>query len=125
MSQQGPQPPPPPPEGSGPGGRGPSPSPGWPKWSLYVLLAAFLGIIILAVSSGGSTGTEISYSEFRDKMNDGKVASIEFDNASAKITGEYENGKEFRTTGFREAPQEIISLAAENGVDLTPKKLKG
>jgi cell division protease FtsH len=122
MSQQGPPSPPSPPEGSGQGGRSPSPSsPGWPKWSLYVLVAAFLGIIILAVSSGGSTGDEISYSEFRKKVLDDKVASIEFDNASAKITGEYTNGQEFRTTGFREAPQEVISLAVEHDVDLKPK----
>ncbi|HMJ75282.1 MAG TPA: ATP-dependent zinc metalloprotease FtsH [Iamia sp.] len=122
MSQQGPPSPPSPPEGSGSGGRGSSPaSPGWPKWSLYVLLAAFLGIIVLAVSSGGGTGDEISYSKFRDKVIADDVKSIEFDNASAKITGELTNGEEFRTTGFREAPQDIISLAQEHGVDLSPK----
>ncbi|HEV7722517.1 MAG TPA: ATP-dependent zinc metalloprotease FtsH [Iamia sp.] len=122
MSQQGPPSPPSPPEGSGSGGRGSSPaSPGWPKWSLYVLLAAFLGIIILAVSSGGGTGDEISYSKFRDKVIADDVKSIEFDNASAKITGELKSGDEFRTTGFREAPQDIISLAQEHGVDLSPK----
>ncbi|HEX7135137.1 MAG TPA: ATP-dependent zinc metalloprotease FtsH [Iamia sp.] len=122
MSQQGPPSPPSPPEGSGQGGRSPSPaSAGWPKWSLYVLVAAFLGIIILAVSSGGSTGDEISYTEFRDKVLAGEVKSIEFDNASAKITGELENGKEFRTTGFREAPQDLISIAQEHDVDLKPK----
>ncbi len=122
MSQQGPPSPPSPPEGSGPGGRGSSPSsPGWPKWSLYVLVAAFVGIIILAVSSGGGTGDEISYSEFRDKVRADEVKSIEFDNASAKITGELTNGKKFRSTGFREAPQEVISLASEHDVDLKPK----
>jgi cell division protease FtsH len=122
MSQQGPQPPPPPPEGSGQGGRSPSPtSPGWPKWSLYVLVAAFVGIIVLAVSSGGGTGDEISYSEFRDKVLDDQVESIEFDNASAKITGELKDGTEFRTTGFREAPEDIITMARENDVDLKPK----
>lgn len=122
MSQQGPPSPPSPPEGSGPGGRGTSPSsPGWPKWSLYVLVAAFLGIIVLAVSSGGSTGDEISYTEFREKVLADDVKSIEFDNASARITGELQNGEEFRTTGFREAPQDIISMARENDVDLKPK----
>jgi cell division protease FtsH len=122
MSQQGPPSPPSPPEGSGQGGRGSSPSsPGWPKWSLYVLVAAFVGIIILTVSSGGSTGDEISYSEFRQLVLDDKVATIEFDNASAKITGELKNGEEFRSTGFREAPQEVMNLAAEHDVDLKPK----
>ncbi len=124
MSQQGPQSPPPPPERSpdGPGGRGSGRSePGWPKWSLYVLAAAFIGVLALAITSGGGTGTEISYSRFLDQMNDGKVESIEFDNGTAKIEGTYKDGKDFTTTGFREAPQNLIAVAEEHDVELKPK----
>ncbi|HYI61604.1 MAG TPA: ATP-dependent zinc metalloprotease FtsH, partial [Acidimicrobiales bacterium] len=124
MSQQGPQSPPPPPERSpdGPGGRASGKSePGWPKWSLYVLAAAFVGVLALAVTSGGSSGTEISYSRFLDQVEAGKVKTIEFDNGTAKIEGTYSDGKDFTTTGFREAPQEIIAVAQEHDVELKPK----
>ena len=120
MSQQGPQLPRPSddPEGSGKSGKS---DPGWPKWSLYVLLAAFLGVMVLAVTSGSSDGTEISYSKFQTEVRDGNVKDIEFDNSTAKIQGTFKDDSSFTTTGLKEDPSDVLTLANENKVEITPK----
>jgi len=86
-----------------------------------VLLAAFLGVMVLTVTSGGETGDEISYSKFRSQVRNERVRELEFDNATGKIKGTYVDGKEFRTTAFREFPEGVSTLADENDVDIKAK----
>ncbi len=86
MSQQGPSTPPPVASSARAGPRRgvQRAEPGWPKWSLYVLIVAFVGVMILTLTSSGDSGREISYSKLRTEIQDGKVDEIVFDNATGQ-----------------------------------------
>ncbi len=122
MSPQGNQTPSPPGRRSGPGESGPAKSePGWPKWSLWVLLAVFVGVLVLTTAAGDRGGSSITYTAFKERVAAGQVKSIEFDNSSAKIQGTYKNGKDFTTTGFQEFPPDDLALIEREGVVIEPK----
>ncbi len=125
MAQQGPQIPPPDDSEQGSGPKSGKNEPGWPKWSLYLLVAAFLGVMVVAVTSNSEDGTEVPYSAFRQEVQDGNVAKIEYDNPSGNIDGTYKNsykgGETFKTTALQQAPEDVLSLASENDVELEPK----
>ena len=118
MSQQGPPSPSPDGNESGRSGRADA---GWPKWTLYLLLLGFVVVVLLSINGGGSSGDAISYSAFREAMQEDRVESIEFDNSSARITGEFTDGEKFTTTGFAQYPEDVLTLAKENDVDVKPK----
>jgi len=133
-----PPPPPPPPPGRGPAGGGPPRNPfergdrrpnqqdgeqprrpGFPRWALYVL-AGVLAIGLLVPSMWPrSEGDDISYSEFIQHVQADEVASIEINNSSGTISGEFEGGGEFRTTGPGEGrlSEADLAMLRENGVD--------
>ncbi len=110
-----PPPPPPPPPGRGrpsgpqpgndrrPGGvdgeRRITPPTTWRKWLPWVAGGVFLAIFLSQALTSGSDGKEITYSEFIDRIDDGKVRSIDVETTSGKITGELTDGTKFVTHG--------------------------
>jgi cell division protease FtsH len=76
-------------------------------------------VTLLAVASttGRQTADEISYTEFLNDVEAGRVSSIEFDNNTFRIEGEYDDGTVFRTTGAREFTDSQLELFEERGVD--------
>ncbi len=109
-----PPPPPPPPPGAGrpsgrpnrssgerPSGRDrqtrqsgePSaPNPQWRRWLPWVAAGVFLAAVVIPSLTSGQTGSELSYSEFIDRVTAGEVASIEINNMTGRITGEFTTG---------------------------------
>jgi cell division protease FtsH len=64
-----------------------------------VAIGVFLAIFLVPTLLSGDSGDELTYTEFIALVDGGKVAEIEVDNASLKITGELEDGTKFHTTG--------------------------
>ncbi|MFT7598003.1 MAG: cell division protease FtsH [Acidimicrobiales bacterium] len=113
------QSPPPPPSGRNP--RLPGRSDGsWPRWSVWVVVGVFAALLALMTSLSPSASDEIAYSEFMAEVEQEKVKSIEFDNTTARITGEFKDGTEFRTTGFSEFPPDDLALLKANSVEVKP-----
>src|SRR5215204_4019238 len=109
-----PPPPPPPPPGRGrgpqrpsgdqrptpPGGGDGSRRPGsWPRWTMWVLAGVVLLALVLPSLWPSSSGQELSYTEFMAQVREGNVDSVTINNSSGAITGTFDDGSEFRTTG--------------------------
>ncbi|MDA2959908.1 MAG: ATP-dependent zinc metalloprotease FtsH [Actinomycetota bacterium] len=133
-----PPPPPPPPPGRGrsdghraderSGGRRPeqrqkrastpngaeNETPQWRRWAPWVAAGVFLAAVVLPSLTSGDDGTQISYSEFIDRVAAGEVAQIEIDNATGRIVGELTDGSRFNSTGggdrgLSEADEQLIN----------------
>ncbi|KZY16384.1 cell division protein FtsH [Erythrobacter sp. HI0037] len=95
-----------------PEGNGPNP---WVK-SLMIWGGIFLALLmVVSLFGGGSSGNgaQIPYSDFRDKVAEGSVASVQISETS--IVGEMKNGEQFSTipvTNDTTLPQ----LLEDNGV---------
>ncbi len=126
MSEKGSTPPPPPP-GRNPRMPGRADG-GFPRWALWVVVGVLI-VLIGVMASQNSNGTnEISYTQFKQDVTDGKVKSIEYDNASAKIEGVFrapgegnDDTEAFTTTGFNPFPEPDLELLSANDVEVTPK----
>ena len=93
----------------------------FPKWAIWVLIGLVIGVLAISSMASRGSGTEISYSEFMDQVSQDKVASISFDNTTGRISGEYKDGTNFRTTGYLEFPDEDLQTLREHNVDVKPK----
>ena len=117
-----PPPPPPPPPGRRLGGRQqPGPQPpeksgdkgsdkvggsgrasfgaGWPKWTLPVMVAVIVAMFILPRFWPTDEGEQLTYTEFISAVNDGNVKTVTINNTNNRITGEFDDGTMFTTTG--------------------------
>jgi len=77
-------------------------------------------IVVLAFGSqffAPSTGEKISYTEFLAQVKSGDVASITINNATNTISGEFENGGKFTTTGAVNMSDADEQLLKQMGVD--------
>ncbi len=135
-----PPPPPPPPPGRSPGGRQqPGPKPpdrtgkrgfgaGWPKWTLPVMIAVVVAMIVLPQFWPSDSGTKLTYTEFVADVKAGKVESITINNSTGTISGKYTTAaseaagnKTFATTGGGDRGLSISdeALLNEKGVDIS------
>jgi hypothetical protein len=81
MQPQSPPPPPPPPGREAKGGAsGGARMGGMPRWSVWVLLGVLLLGFVLAGFFPGEPREDMTYSEFREAVSEGRVATIEIDN---------------------------------------------
>ncbi|MEM9565257.1 MAG: ATP-dependent zinc metalloprotease FtsH [Actinomycetota bacterium] len=119
MSPQGSESPPPPPQGRNPKLPGRADG-GWPRWSAWVVVGILVTLLAVASTTNRTDADEISYTEFLEQVEAGEVASLEFDNSSFRIEGEYDDGTTFNTTGFKEFTETERALLDENGVEYQP-----
>jgi cell division protease FtsH len=96
---------------------------GWPRWTIWVLLAVIGGALLFTVSSTSSGGEEISYGQFVEALRSDEVASADFDNNNGRISGTYvddvEGGASFSTTGPTQPSDADLALFAEKGVQFS------
>ncbi|CAN5490752.1 ATP-dependent zinc metalloprotease FtsH [soil metagenome] len=113
MPASGPTPPSPR-DGRGPS-RGAKPGDqGWPKWSLWVLLAVFLSALVIPSLLGGTEREELTFNQFREQVEQGDVETAEVDNTNGDITGELADGTEYQTGGPLELSEADRALLDEN-----------
>ena len=139
-----PPPPPPPPPGRTPGGHKPgggkpggnkqagnqpersgkaSFGAGWPRWTLPVMIAVLIALFVVPRLITNDNGEELTYSEFITAVNAGEVATIDINNTTNKISGEFTEGTKFTTTGggqrgLSEA-DELLLNSKNVGIDFT------
>ncbi len=68
-----------------------------------------------------SPTNEVSFDEFMDQVEAGRVDEIEFDNTDAGITFVTDEDETFTTTGFSEFTPEERALIEQQNIKLTPK----
>ena len=98
--------------GNGPGGGGPNP---WIR-SLMIWGGIFLALLLAVSMFGGtgeSAGTQISYSDFRERVSSGTVEEVQI--ADDRITGTLKNGETFSTVPVKNDTS-LTKLLEENGV---------
>lgn len=64
-----------------------------------------------------SKATELSYTEFLDRVGQGQVLNIKINNLSNVISGKLKDGGEFVTTGAVSLSASDETLLKEKGVD--------
>jgi cell division protease FtsH len=133
-----PPPPPPPPPGqrrpqgsppprnqrpNGEGSRRPVRPGSWPRWVLWVLAGVLLATILVPSLLPDKGGQDLTYTQFMEEVKAGNVESVEINNTNGKITGKFEDGSEFTTTGGgdRALSESDEQLLVEQDVDITFK----
>jgi cell division protease FtsH len=78
-------------------------------------------VLVLLISSvlHGSTAKPIRYSEFQTDVAQNQIASANYDNTNAAITGELRNGQDYTTTGPGSLPVAIVDELKKNNAELT------
>jgi cell division protease FtsH len=144
MSDLPPPPPPPPPGrgrgqrrpdhgGSGPkspgdkvgaksdGGSGSGRGPGsWPRWTIWVLVGVLAAAFLVPSLWPDDEGKSLTYTEWRQQVIAGEVATAEINTGSGRITGELVNGEEYTTSGGGErgVSEADEQLLIDQNVDL-------
>ena len=79
---------------------------GWPRWTIFVIVAVVLGAIGLQFLASSTSSTSISYGDFISKLESNEVkgadqgqADATFDNTNGHISGTLSDGSNFSTTG--------------------------
>jgi len=88
-----------------------------PRWAVWVLIAVAAGLIAGPRLLPASTATKVTYTEFLDLVQSGKVSSVEINNLSNTISGKMADGSEFITTGAASLSDADEQLLKEKGVD--------
>jgi len=88
-----------------------------PRWAVWVLIAVAAALIAGPRLWPASTATQVTYTEFLDLVQSGKVSSVEINNLSNTISGKMSDGSEFITTGATSLSDADEQLLKEKGVD--------
>jgi len=110
-------PPPPPPKGAD-GGRD-TEQQGWPRWTLWVLVAVVAAIFIVPTFLSTDTGTSTPYGTFLDKLRANEVAEATYDNVNNSVSGKFNDGQSFTTTTPAPPPDADLELMTSKGVEFT------
>jgi cell division protease FtsH len=95
-----------------------------PKWGLYALLGLTLTVVLIGpLLSGTGDPDKVPYSTFMASVREGKVKTVEIDNTNGSISGELDDGKEFRTTGPLDGgiPDADLAVLREKNVEVDYK----
>jgi cell division protease FtsH len=94
----------------------PGGSSGWPRPIVWGLVTVAVLVVLLSPLLGHTSSQQLDYSQFRQKVADGQVKSVEISNDSSHITGELTDGKKFTSTGPTDIPQDDLNLMRDKGV---------
>ena len=61
---------------------------GWPRWSIWMLIALVLASVIVPGLLNRETGTAIDYSGLIDEVTDGRINSVVVTNQTGSIRAE-------------------------------------
>jgi cell division protease FtsH len=92
---------------------------GLPRWSLWILLVIVVGSILSSLMIDRSSGTEIDYSQFMQKVESGEVEKATWDNTTGNVEGELTSGEEFETTAPAEITDTLLATLEAKVPDLS------
>lgn len=110
-------PPPPAPKGTD-GGRD-TEQQGWPRWTLWVLVAVVAAIFIVPSFINTDAGTTTPYGTFLERLRADEVAEATYDNVNNNVTGKFIDGESFTTTTPAPPPDADLDLMTSKGVEFT------
>ena len=90
---------------------------GWPRWTIFVLLAVVAGAVLLQFAASSSSSTSINYGDFISKLGSDQVSTATFDNSNGHISGTLQDGTHFSTTGPIQLSDADQQLFIAKGVD--------
>lgn len=90
---------------------------GLPRWATWAIIAVVILLIAGPRLWPASKATELSYTEFLDRVGQGQVLNIKINNLSNVISGKLKDGGEFVTTGAVSLSASDETLLKEKGVD--------
>ncbi|MCP5026195.1 MAG: ATP-dependent zinc metalloprotease FtsH, partial [Actinomycetia bacterium] len=94
----------------------------FPRWALWIVAGVLAVLVASTLFADTNSRTDVTYGEFLDRVEQGDVQAIEFDNTDGSITGTFNDDEEFRTTGFIGGfPDSDRALLDENGVLIDAK----
>ncbi|MGH9182716.1 MAG: ATP-dependent zinc metalloprotease FtsH [Acidimicrobiales bacterium] len=105
--------PPSPRDSHGPG----RPYQSWPRWAVWAGLGLLLALLTLPGLFSGGGGNDITYSQFLERVREGKVERIEVNTETRTITGDTDTGS-FTTDGPSEVPDADQALFEERDIDV-------
>ncbi|HNI34225.1 MAG TPA: ATP-dependent zinc metalloprotease FtsH [Microthrixaceae bacterium] len=89
---------------------------GLPRWSLWVIVAIVLLALLASFRLDTSSGEKIQYTDFLAKVEDGDIKNATWDNATTQITGQYDDGTKFETTGPPTPDESTMKLLREKTI---------
>jgi cell division protease FtsH len=92
------------------------PDSGWPRWATWVVVGLVLSLFLLSPMLSTSSGTKITYSQFLDRVREGKVEQVAIDNNSNAISGTDKNGDHFKVNGPDTIPDSDLQVLEKSGV---------
>ncbi|NCY16332.1 MAG: ATP-dependent metallopeptidase FtsH/Yme1/Tma family protein [Actinobacteria bacterium] len=90
---------------------------GWPRWTIFVLLAVVVGAVVLQIMASAKASTSINYGDFITKLSEDQVSKATFDNSNGRISGTLQDGTDFSTTGPLQLSDSDQELFIEKGVE--------
>ena len=114
-----PPPPPPPPPVSGDREKSDDKSgtqretPGWSRYILWIVIGTLLTVMLVNYFTGGESREQVTYSNFLERVAQGEVTEVKYNNNDGGITFTSELG-EFETTGPTPLPDADHDLIGEN-----------
>ena len=90
---------------------------GWPRWTIFVLLAVVGGAVLLQFMASASTSSAVNYGDFISKLSADQVTEATFDNSNGRISGTLEDGTAFTTTGPLQLSDADQQLFIDKGVE--------
>ena len=90
---------------------------GWPRWTIFVLLAVVGGAVLLQFVASASTSSAVNYGDFISKLSADQVTEATFDNSNGRISGTLQDGTSFTTTGPLQLSDADQQLFIDKGVE--------
>ena len=88
-----------------------------PRWAIWVIVAALVVVAFASTVVSRPAGEKLSYTEFLEQVRRGDVAEITINNATNTITGTFDDGSKFVTTGSNTLSDSDEELLKQMGVD--------
>jgi cell division protease FtsH len=89
------------------------------RWALALAAVVVLALLVSSVLHS-STATQLRYTTFLNDVHHNLVASANYDNTNASITGQLRNGQSYSTTGPGQGlPDALVNEFKANNAELT------
>jgi cell division protease FtsH len=96
------------------GGRSTSP---WPRWTIWILVGLVLAVLVLPQLLRQEDSQDLTYLEFKERLEQGEVEDATFDNTNGKISGTLSNGDAFDTTAPLQPTDADLRLMTQENVE--------
>ena len=91
---------------------------GWPRWSIWMLIALVLASFIVPSLINRETGTAIDYSSLIDEVAEGRIDSVVVTNQTGAIKAEAIDGTTYTSKGPIELPETDLKLLRDRNIDV-------